>query len=62
MQLSIAHKIALWTRCDAKHFPDLKEVYEDIDKAQEKSEGEVKTPDKMLEIVKSLNIKFGGEG
>jgi hypothetical protein len=58
--LSVAHKTALWTRCDPKKFPTLAEVFEEIDKTSIKAENKKQTPEQMLEMVKSLHMKFGG--
>ena len=59
--LNIAHKIALWTRCDPKKFPMLEDIFKEIDDAQEKAVCIEQTPDKMLDVVKALHMKFGGE-
>jgi len=58
--LSIAHKLAIWTRCDLKKFPELKDIFTEIDKTHDKEKGVEQTPQKMFEVVKALHAKFGG--
>jgi hypothetical protein len=58
--LAVAWKQALWTRCDPKKFPELQEVFDEIDKLEDKVKGVPQTPMQMFDVVKALHAKFGG--
>jgi hypothetical protein len=50
--LTLAYKTALWQRIDAKHFPKIEDVLRE-DAGQ--------TPEDLLNKIKMLNAKFGGD-
>lgn len=54
--VSVAYLSAVWYRCDPKKFPKYEEVMKNIESQPTKNQ----SSRDMLEVVKMLNARFGG--